>query len=57
MVNLNMLLAKIKKELPLIKKSNSGFEMWWITNGTENKKVYKKNHVPKGWRLGKTTKK
>jgi hypothetical protein len=34
-------------------KNNSQFGTCWITNGSDNKKIYKGDLIPKGWRLGR----
>ncbi|CAB4174547.1 GIY-YIG_SegABCDEFG domain containing protein [uncultured Caudovirales phage] len=36
---------------------NSQYGTVWITNDTENKKMYKGDLIPAGWRLGRTIKK
>lgn len=33
---------------------NSQFGTCWITNGNDNKKIFKDNNIPNGWRLGRT---
>lgn len=38
-------------------KKNSQYGTCWITNGLENKKIYKDDLIPKGWRLGRIIKK
>jgi len=34
--------------------TNSQFGKCWITNEKENKKIYKGDEIPEGWRLGRT---
>ena len=36
-----------------IGKENSQFGTMWITNGTENKKIKKIDHIPEGWYKGR----
>jgi hypothetical protein len=36
---------------------NSQYGTCWITNGSDNKKIYKGDLIPKGWRLGRVIKK
>ena len=36
---------------------NSQFGTCWITNGTENSKISKFDHIPDGWNKGRTLKK
>jgi hypothetical protein len=36
--------------------SNSQFGKCWITNGIENKKIYKGDEIPEGWSLGRKMK-
>lgn len=38
-------------------EGNSQFGTCWITNGNENKKIYKGDLIPNGWRLGRELKK
>lgn len=45
-------ISKIKKGTG-IGSSNSQFGTCWITNGTDNKKIYKGDLVPAGWYLGR----
>jgi hypothetical protein len=37
--------------------TNSQFGTCWITNGNENKKIYKGDKIPLGWKLGRVIKK
>ena len=37
-------------------KSNSQFGTCWITNGVENKKIYKGDDIPTDWKLGRILK-
>ena len=36
---------------------NSQYGTCWITNGIENKKIYRGDNIPEGWRLGRKIKK
>jgi hypothetical protein len=36
--------------------NNSQFGTCWITNGKENKKIFKGDNIPNGWRLGRVIK-
>jgi len=38
-------------------KKNSQYGTCWITNGSDNKKIYKGDLILKGWRLGRVIKK
>ena len=50
------------KKMKLSKKNhgkgclNSQFGKCWITNGKENKKIYKTDNIPKGWNFGRKLK-
>jgi hypothetical protein len=37
-------------------ETNSQYGTCWITNEIENKKIYKGNEIPNGWRLGRKMK-
>lgn len=37
--------------------NNSQYGTCWITNGTDNKKIYKGDTIPNGWKLGRIMKK
>jgi hypothetical protein len=36
-----------------LKESNSQYGTMWITNGSENRKINKMNHIPEGWYKGR----
>jgi hypothetical protein len=37
-------------------KNNSQYGTCWITNDVENKKIFKGDNIPNGWRLGRKIK-